>query len=130
MLCGEESALWVGAWQHAWTRCAMKQHAWMQPSVQHYRAKPTRWWHTKLTDGLLQDPAMAVAEGISPAGLITHNSGRRLDAMLVCVDAWRICNREAYYAVDYSNAGDHLGVTMVTHSPLQESPLHHKDSFV
>ena len=29
--------------------------------------KPTRWWHTKLTNGTLQDPAMAVAGGISLA---------------------------------------------------------------
>ena len=38
--------------------------------------KPTRWWHTKLTDGSLQDPAMAVAKDTSPAGLITHKRGR------------------------------------------------------
>ena len=49
-----------------------------------------------------------------------HN--RRLDAMLVSADAWRICTPEAYYTLDYSNAGDHHGVTMVTHSPLQGSP--------
>ena len=41
--------------------------------------------------------------------------------MLVSSDAWRTCNPEAYHALDYSNAGDHLGVTMVTHSPPQES---------
>ena len=85
--------------------------------------KPTRWWDTKLTSGTLQDPPMAVAEDISPAGLITHNRGQRLDAMLVYVDARGIGTPEAYYTLDYSNAGDHLGVTMVTHNPLQESPL-------
>ena len=52
--------------------------------------KPTRLWHTKLTDGSLQDPAMAVAKDISLTGLITHNRGQRLDAMLVYVDACRI----------------------------------------
>ena len=39
--------------------------------------KPTRWWHTKLTNGTLQHPAMAVAEDISPASLITHNKASR-----------------------------------------------------
>ena len=38
--------------------------------------KPTRWCHTKLTDGSLQDAAMAVAEDISPAGLVTHKACR------------------------------------------------------
>ena len=28
--------------------------------------EPTRWWRTKLSAGSLQDPAMAVAEDISP----------------------------------------------------------------
>ena len=84
--------------------------------------KPIWWWHTKLTNGTLQDPAMAVAEDISPASLITHNRGRRLNAMLVSANAWRMCTPEAYYTLDYSNAGDHFGVTMVTHNPLQESP--------
>ena len=37
--------------------------------------KPTMWWHTKLTNGTLQEPAMPVAEDISPASLITHNRG-------------------------------------------------------
>ena len=40
--------------------------------------------------------------------------------MLVSADAWRMCTPEAYYTLDYSNADDHFGVTMVTHSPLQE----------
>ena len=42
--------------------------------------------------------------------------------MLVSADAWRMCTPEAYHTVDYSNASDHLGVTTVTHNPLQESP--------
>ena len=42
--------------------------------------------------------------------------------MLFSADAWRMCTLEAYYTLDYSNAGDHLGITMVTHSPLEESP--------
>ena len=42
--------------------------------------------------------------------------------MLVFADVWRICTPQAYYKLDYSNAGDHLGVTVVTRSPLQESP--------
>ena len=84
--------------------------------------KPTRWWRTKLSAGSLQDPAMAVAEDISPARLITHNRARRLNAVPVFADAWRICTHEAYYTLDYSNAGDHLGVTVVTHIPLQKSP--------
>ena len=42
--------------------------------------------------------------------------------MLVSAHAWRICTPKAYYTLDYSNGGDHLEVTMVTHSPLEESP--------
>ena len=48
--------------------------------------------------------------GVSQCRVVSH--------MLVSSDAWRICNPEAYYSLDYSNAGNHLGVTMVTHIPL------------
>ena len=63
--------------------------------------KPTRWWHSKLADGSLQDPAMAVVDDVSLIGLITYNRGQRLDTIVVSSDAWRICIREAYYTLDF-----------------------------
>ena len=50
----KESALWVGAWRHAWTRNILKQHNWMQQTLQHYRAKGEALWvraRKEVTDG-------------------------------------------------------------------------------
>ena len=65
---------------------------------------------------------MAIAIDLCPARLITHSRQQRLDAILASTNACRIYTPSPFYTVDFSNARDHVGVSMLAHNPLQPSP--------
>ena len=87
------------------------------------RHRPLRWWHHKLLDGTLLDPASCVTADMN-SPLLTTRKGVRLDAVLVSDTIWHALTPTGCSTRTYPSAGDHKAVAAVFGSAIQDGSDH------
>ena len=82
-----------------------------------------RWWHHKLLDGTLLDPASCTTTDMN-SPLLTTRKGVRLDAVLVSDTIWHALTPTGCSTRTYPSAGDHKAVAAVFSSSIQDGSDH------
>ena len=87
------------------------------------RHRPLPWWHHKLLDGTLLDPASCTTTDMN-SPLLTTRKGVRLDAVLVSDTIWHALTPTGCSTRTYPSAGDHKAVAAVFGSAIQDGSDH------
>ena len=83
------------------------------------RHRPVRWWHHKLLDGTLMDPASSTTSAMD-SPLLTTRNGVHLDTILVSDTIWHALTPTGCSTRAYLSAGDHKAVSAVFGSSIQD----------